>query len=140
MTKLIHQSKSKAVTVASIERTQTQVERAIALAFEPEEVINAYEMAAACRLLAKQVDASKAIQNKCAASHTKAVRKVGELTQRMREEGVLARNGGRRVSVARGDTGRTWHFPQQRRRRRAAAGVVARGYRCQGGRGDKQGR
>jgi len=104
MTNLIQQSKAKAITVASIERTQAQVERAIALAFEPEEVINAYEMAAACKLLAKQVDASKAIQNKCAASHTKAVRKVGELTQRMREEGVLARNGGRRVSVTADDT------------------------------------
>jgi hypothetical protein len=43
--------------------------------------------------LAKQVDASKSIQNKCAASHTKAVRKIGEVTQRMREEGVLARQG-----------------------------------------------
>lgn len=104
MTKLISQSKQKAITVASIERTQAQVERAIALAFEPEEVINAYEMAAACKLLAKQVDASKAIQNKCAASHTKAVRKVGELTQRMRAEGVLAKDGQKRAVVARDTT------------------------------------
>jgi hypothetical protein len=98
-------SKLKAVTVASIERTQAQVERAIALAFEPEEVINAYEMAAACKLLAKQVDASKAIQNKCAASHTKAVRKVGELTTRMREEGVLAKRGGDKTKVTLDDNG-----------------------------------
>ena len=105
MTKLMQHSKLKAVTVASIERTQAQVERAIALAFEPEEVINAYEMAAACKLLAKQVDASKAIQNKCAASHTKAVRKVGELTTRMREEGVLAKRGGDKTKVTLDDNG-----------------------------------
>jgi len=105
VTKLMQHSKLKAVTVASIERTQAQVERAIALAFEPEEVINAYEMAAACKLLAKQVDASKAIQNKCAASHTKAVRKVGELTTRMREEGVLAKRGGDKTKVTLDDNG-----------------------------------
>lgn len=82
-----------AITAESIERTQAQVEHAIATAFEPDEVLKAYEMAAACRLLAKQVDASRAIQNKCAASHTKAVRKVGEVTTRMRDEGVLAKQG-----------------------------------------------
>jgi hypothetical protein len=83
-----------AITAQSIERTQAQVEHAIATAFEPEEVLKAYDMAAACKLLAHQVDASKAVQNRCAASHTKAVRKVGELTTRMREEGLLAKNGG----------------------------------------------
>ena len=92
MTKTIARIKKRtAITAESIQRTQTQVEHAIAIAFEPEEVLRAYDMAAACRLLARQVDASKAIQNKCGASHTKAVRKVGELTTRMREEGLLAR-------------------------------------------------
>ena len=88
-----------AITAASIERTQARVENAIATAFEPEEVLQAYEMAAACKLLAKQVDASRSIQNRCAASHTKAVRKVGEVTQRLRKEGVLARHGGKRVKI-----------------------------------------
>ena len=92
-----------AITAASIERTQARVENAIATAFEPEEVLQAYEMAAACKLLAKQVDASRSIQNRCAASHTKAVRKVGEVTQRLREEGVLAK-GRPKKSVALGDT------------------------------------
>jgi hypothetical protein len=82
-----------AITAESIERTQAQVEHAIATAFEPEEVLKAYDMAAACKLLARQVDASKAVQNRCAASHTKAVRKVGELTTRMRHEGLLAKQG-----------------------------------------------
>jgi N6-adenosine-specific RNA methylase IME4 len=82
-----------AITAASIERTQARVENAIATAFEPEEVLQAYEMAAACKLLAKQVDASRSIQNRCAASHTKAVRKIGEVTQRMRDEGLLAKHG-----------------------------------------------
>ena len=86
-----------AITAQSIERTQSQVEHAIAIAFEPDDVIKAYDMAAACRLLARQVDASKSVQNKCAASHTKAVRKVGELTKRMRDEGALARNGQKRA-------------------------------------------
>ena len=88
-----------AITAASIERTQARVENAIATAFEPEEVLQAYEMAAACKLLAKQVDASRSIQNRCAASHTKAVRKVGEVTQRLRKEGRLASHGGRRVKL-----------------------------------------
>jgi hypothetical protein len=92
-----------AITAASIERTQARVENAIATAFEPEEVLQAYEMAAACKLLAKQVDASRSIQNRCAASHTKAVRKVGEVTQRLRDEGVLAK-GRPKKSVASGDT------------------------------------
>ena len=92
-----------AITAASIERTQARVENAIATAFEPEEVLQAYEMAAACKLLAKQVDASRSIQNRCAASHTKAVRKVGEVTQRLREEGRLAK-GRPKKSVASGDT------------------------------------
>lgn len=93
-----------AITEKSIEDTRAQVERAIAVAFEPEEVLRAYDMAAACRVLAKQVDASRAVQNKCAASHTKAVRKVGEVTQRMREEGVLAKNGQRGKAVTPDDT------------------------------------
>ena len=80
-----------AITEKSIEDTRAKVERAIAVAFEPEDVLQAYDMAAACRVLAKQVDASRAVQNKCAASHTKAVRKVGEVTQRMRDDGVLAK-------------------------------------------------
>lgn len=105
MGKLARRRVSSAITAASIERTQAQVERAIATAFEPDEVLKAYDMAAACKLLAKQADAGRAMQNKCGALHTKAVRKVGEVTQRLREEGVLARNGGRRVSVGQVDSG-----------------------------------
>jgi hypothetical protein len=97
--------RSQAVTEATIARTQHQVEAALSQAFEADEVVKAYEMATACRVLARQVDASRAVQNKCAALHTKAVRKIGEVTQRMRDEGVLARNGGKRVSVDRNDTG-----------------------------------
>lgn len=95
--KIATRSRSTGVTEATIQRTQSQVELAISTAFEPDEVLKAYDMASACRLLAKQVDASKSIQNKCAASHTKAVRKIGEVTQRMRDEGVLARNGQKRA-------------------------------------------
>ena len=40
-----------------------------------------------------------------AASHTKAVRKVGELTTRMREEGVLAKRGGDKTKVTLDDNG-----------------------------------
>jgi hypothetical protein len=94
---IVQVKRRAAITAESIERTQAQVEHAIATAFEPEEVLKAYDMAAACKLLARQVDASKAVQNRCAASHTKAVRKVGELTTRMRDEGVLARNGQKRA-------------------------------------------
>jgi len=103
MTKIATRSRSTGVTEATIQRTQSQVELAISTAFEPDEVLKAYDMASACRLLAKQVDASKSIQNKCAASHTKAVRKIGEVTQRMREEGVLARHGGGRSKITPGD-------------------------------------
>lgn len=103
MGKLSARKSSSAITAATIERTQAQVEHAIATAFEPDEVLKAYEMAAACKILAKQVDASRAIQNKCAASHTKAVRKVGEVTKRLREEGVLAKRGGDRSKVTSGD-------------------------------------
>ena len=99
MTKLARQKRS-AITAESIERTQVQVEHAIATAFEPDEVLKAYEMAAACKLLAKQVDASRSIQNKCAASHTKAVRKIGEVTQRLRDEGLLSRNGQKRAVIS----------------------------------------
>ena len=88
-----------AITEKSIEDTRAKVERAIAVAFDPEDVLQAYDMAAACRVLAKQVDASRAVQNKCAASHTKAVRKVGEVTQRLREEGLLAKHGQKRRDV-----------------------------------------
>lgn len=88
-----------AITEKSIEDTRAKVERAIAVAFEPEGVLQAYDMAAACRVLSKQVDASRAVQNKCAASHTKAVRKVGEVTQRLREEGLLAKHGQKRRDV-----------------------------------------
>ena len=86
-------NKRTTITAELIERTQAQVEHAIATAFETDEVLKAYDMAAACRLLARQVDASKAVQNRCGASHTKAVRKVGELTTRMRDEGLLAKQG-----------------------------------------------
>ena len=99
----VSRQRKAAITEQSIQRTQAQVEHAIATAFEPDEVLKAYDMAAACKLLAKQVDASRAIQNRCAASHTKAVRKVGEVTQRLREEGVLARRGGDRSKVTSGD-------------------------------------
>ena len=92
MGKTIAKRKSS-ITAATIERTQAQVEHAIATAFECDEVLKAYDMAAACRLLARQVDASKSVQNRCGASHTKAVRKVGELTTRMRDEGLLAKQG-----------------------------------------------
>jgi hypothetical protein len=102
-TKLISRN-SSAITEESIQRTVDQVERAIAQALEPDEVMKAYKMAAACKLLAKQVYASRSIQNKCAASHTKAVRKVGELTKQMRDDGVLVRNGGKRVSLPDGQT------------------------------------
>jgi len=96
-----------AITAESIDRTQAQVEQAIATAFEPDEVLRAYDMAAACKLLARQVDASKAVQNRCAASHTKAVRKVGELTQRMRDEGVLAKQGRPKKITVDDDSGET---------------------------------
>lgn len=107
MTTTVARRKSNAITAATIERTQAQVEHAIATAFETDEVLKAYEMAAACKLLSKQVKASKSLQNQCAASHTKAVRKVGEVTKRLREEGVLAKNGGRRVSVTSDDSDRS---------------------------------
>lgn len=89
----IAKSRKTALTAASIDRMQAQVEQTIATAFEPNEVLKAYDMAAACKLLAKQVDASRSVQNRCAASHTKAVRKVGEVTLRLREDGVLAKQG-----------------------------------------------
>lgn len=104
MPQVIAKKKNAAITAATIERTQAQVEHAIATAFEPDEVLKAYEMAAACKILAKQVDASRAIQNKCAASHTKAVRKVGEVTKRLREEGVLAKAHRPKKSVTSGDS------------------------------------
>lgn len=92
MTKLAKQKRS-AITAESIERTQAQVEHAIATAFEPEEVLQAHGMAAALKVLAKQQNASRAIQNKCAALHTKAVRKVGELSKALRDQGLLAKQG-----------------------------------------------
>jgi hypothetical protein len=51
--------------------------------------------------------ANKALQNRCAASHTKAVRKVGELTQRMRKEGVLAKQGRPKKITAGDDSEKT---------------------------------
>ena len=95
----VARQRKAAITEQSIQRTQAQVEHAIATAFEPDEVLRDYELAAACKLLSKQVDAILEIQNRCAASHTKAVRKVGEVTHRLREEGVLARHGGKRVKI-----------------------------------------
>lgn len=109
MGKIATRRASSAITAATIERTQAQVEHAIATAFEPDEVLKAYDMAAACKLLAKQVDASRAIQNRCAASHTKAVRKVGEVTQRLREEGVLAKNGQKRAVMSDDSSGEVSH-------------------------------
>lgn len=94
-----------AITEKSIEDTRAKVERAISVAFEPEDVLQAYDMAAACRVLSRQVDASRAVQNKCAASHTKAVRKIGEVTQRLRQDGVLAKHGGARSKIDSGDLG-----------------------------------
>lgn len=96
MAKAISRRRS-GVTEASIAKTQANVERAIAEAFQPDEVMRAYDMATGCRLLARQVCASKAVQNRSAAIHTKAVRKIGEVTARMRAEGVLARNGQKRA-------------------------------------------
>jgi hypothetical protein len=81
------------ITAASIEKTQRKVEQAIAEAFDSESVIRAYDMATGLRLLARQVAANKAVQNRCAATHTKSVRKIGEVTQRMRDEGLLAKHG-----------------------------------------------
>jgi hypothetical protein len=105
MGKALARNRVSKVTAESIERTQAQVEHAIATAFEPDEVLRAYDMAAACRLLAKQVDASRSVQNRCGASHSKAVRKVGEVTQRLREEGVLAKHGGSRSKIESDDLG-----------------------------------
>jgi len=105
MTKAIAKVRRTAITAASIDRMQAQVEHTIATAFEPDEVLKAYDMAAACKLLAKQVDASRSVQNRCAASHTKAVRKVGEVTQRLRDDGVLAKRGGDKTKVTLDDNG-----------------------------------
>lgn len=102
MTRSVTLRKSE-ITEASIAKTQASVERAIAEAFEPDEVIRAYDMATACRLLAKQVGSTRAVQNKSAALHTKAVRKIGEVTQRMREDGVLVSHGGARTVKVDGD-------------------------------------
>jgi len=97
-------SRKSEITAASIEKTQHQVERAIAEAFDADSVIRAYDMATGLRLLARQADANKAVQNRCGATHAKSVRKIGELTKQMRESGLLVRNGGKRVSVDRSDT------------------------------------
>jgi SAM-dependent methyltransferase len=86
-------SRNQEITAASIEKTQHQVERAIAEAFDPDSVIRAYDMATGLRLLARQVDANKAVQNRCAATHTKSVRKIGEVTKQMRDQGILAKQG-----------------------------------------------
>ena len=87
------------ITAASIEKTQHKVEQAIAEAFDSESVIRAYDMATGLRLLARQVAANKAVQNRCAATHTKSVRKIGEVTQRLREDGLLVTHGGKRSKI-----------------------------------------
>lgn len=88
-----------AITAESIERTQAQVEHAIATAFDPESVVRAYDMATGLRLLSRQADANKAVQNRCGAIHAKSVRKIGELTEAMRESGALVKHGGKRSKI-----------------------------------------
>lgn len=96
-------SRKSEITAASIEKTQHQVERAIAEAFDPDSVIRAYDMATGLRLLVRQSDANKAVQNRCGATHAKSVRKIGELTTEMRKAGLLA-NAHRPKSVTPDDS------------------------------------
>jgi len=103
-TTIAKRSRKSEITAASIEKTQHQVERAIAEAFDPDSVMRAYDMATALRLLSSQANANKAVQNRCGATHTKSVRKIGEVTLAMRESGLLVMNGGRRVSVVDDDS------------------------------------
>ena len=92
-TAVAKRSRKSEITAETIEKTQHQVERAISEAFDPDSVIRAYDMATGLRLLARQVDANKAVQNRCAATHTKSVRKIGEVTKQMRDQGILAKQG-----------------------------------------------
>jgi site-specific DNA-methyltransferase (adenine-specific) len=92
-------SRKSEITAATIEKAQHQVERAIAEAFDPDSVIGAYDIATGLRLLARQADANKAVQNKCGATHAKSVRKIGELTEAMRNSGALVRHGGKRSKI-----------------------------------------
>ena len=94
MTTVAKRSRRSEITAATIEKAQHQVERAIAEAFDPESVIRAYDMATGLRLLSRQADANKAVQNRCGAIHAKSVRKIGELIEEMRKSGALAKNGG----------------------------------------------
>jgi hypothetical protein len=103
-TTITKRSRKSEITAASIEKTQHQVERAIAEAFDPDSVLRAYDMATGLRLLSRQVNANKAVQNRCGATHAKSVRKIGEVTVAMRESGLLVRNGGKRVSVTDDDS------------------------------------
>lgn len=103
-TTIAKRSRKSEITAASIEKTQHQVERAIVEAFDPDSVMRAYDMATALRLLSSQANANKALQNRCGATHTKSVRKIGEVTLAMRESGLLVMNGGRRVSVVDDDS------------------------------------
>jgi hypothetical protein len=98
-TTVAKRSRKSEITAATIEKAQHQVERAIAEAFDPDSVIRAYDMATGLRLLARQADANKAVQNKCGATHAKSVRKIGELTEAMRNSGALVRHGGKRSKI-----------------------------------------
>ena len=99
MTTVAKRSRRSEITAATIEKAQHQVERAIAEAFDPDSVIRAYDMATGLRLLAKQADANKAVQNRCGAAHAKSVRKIGELTEAMRNSGSLVKHGGKRSKI-----------------------------------------
>jgi hypothetical protein len=92
-------SRKSEITAATIEKTRHQVERAIAEAFDADSVIKAYDMATGLRLLARQADANKAVQNRCGATHAKSVRKIGELTEAMRNSGALVKHGGKRSKI-----------------------------------------
>jgi 16S rRNA G966 N2-methylase RsmD len=96
---IVKRSRKSEITAASIENTQHQVERAIAEAFDPDSVMRAYDMATALRLLSHQANANKAVQNRCGATHTKSVRKIGEVTVAMRESGALVTHGGKRTKI-----------------------------------------
>jgi len=105
MTTVAKRSRKSEITAATIEKAQHEVERAIAKAFDPDSVIRAYDMATGLRLLARQADANKAVQNRCGATHAKSVRKIGELTTAMREQGLLAKRGGDKSKVTLDDNG-----------------------------------
>lgn len=98
-TTVAKRSRKSEITAATIEKAQHEVERAIAEAFDPDSVIRAYDMATGLRLLARQADANKAVQNRCGATHAKSVRKIGELTEAMRNSGALVKHGGKRSKI-----------------------------------------